>query len=198
MTIRIDWAAALSVFVVALCWLGFGVVLIVGSKGAGTSTRKRDFKSHTGFLLQILGYAICFCWSRTYFSPLAPMSEAVESTIAAFAAMTAIASTWFCFSAARALGRQWALVARVIEGHELIQQGPYATVRNPIYLAMLGMLFATGLVISHWEALAGATVVFVIGTEIRIRSEEKLLREAFGMQFDQYTREVPALVPRLF
>ncbi len=72
----------------------------------------------------------------------------------------AVGSTWFCFAAARALGRQWALVARVIEGHELIRQGPYGVVRNPIYLAMLGMLVATGLAVSHWQALAAAISVY--------------------------------------
>ncbi len=125
------------------------------------------------------------------------MSKAAEDAVARIAALFAIASSWFCFAAARALGRHWALVARVIEGHELVRLGPYAVVRNPIYLAMLGMLFATGLAVSRWQALAFATIVFLIGTEIRIRSEEKLLREAFGPKFDEYARQVPAFVPRL-
>jgi len=198
MTPKVDLPTELAAFIVALCWLGFGAILIVGKKGAAKAARRQDFKSHAGFLLQILGYAICFRYSRSYFSPMAPMSQAAESMVAAFAALVALASTWFCLAAARALGRQWALVARVIEGHELIRQGPYGVVRNPIYLAMLGMLVATGLTVSHWQALAGATAVFMIGTEIRIRSEEKLLQEAFGPQFADYAREVPAFIPRLF
>jgi protein-S-isoprenylcysteine O-methyltransferase Ste14 len=86
----------------------------------------------------------------------------------------------------------------VIEGHELIGRGPYALVRNPIYLAMLGMLLATGFAFSRWQALAAATVVFLIGTEIRIRSEETLLRATFGTQFEDYARRVPALFPHIF
>ncbi len=78
--------------------------------------------------------------------------------LAALAIAITIASVWFCYAAARALGRQWALMARVIEGHELISQGPYAVVRNPIYLAMLGMLIAIGLCVSRWQALVGAVV----------------------------------------
>jgi protein-S-isoprenylcysteine O-methyltransferase Ste14 len=198
MTLQADLATELAAFVVALCWLGFGVILIVGKKGAEKSTKRQDFKSHLGFLLQCVSYAICFGYSRTYFSPLVSMSGTAEDIVATFAALSAIASTWFCFAAARALGRQWALVARVIEGHELIQQGPYALVRNPIYLAMLGMLVATGLTVSRWPALTVAIVVFMIGTEIRIRSEEKILREAFGHQFDEYARQVPAFVPHIF
>lgn len=198
MPLEVDLPTELAAFIVALCWLGFGAILIVGKKGAAKATRTQDFKSHAGFLLQILGYAICFRYSRSYFSPIVPMSQTAESIVAAFAALMAVGSTWFCFAAARALGRQWALVARVIEGHELIRQGPYGVVRNPIYLAMLGMLVATGLAVSHWQALAAAIAVFMIGTEVRIRSEEKLLQGAFGPQFDAYAREVPALIPRIF
>ena len=78
-----------------------------------------------------------------------------------------------------------------------IGAGPYRFVRNPIYTAMFGMLLATGLAISHWAALIGAGLVFAIGTRMRIRSEEKLLRESFGPEFEAYARSVPALVPRL-
>jgi protein-S-isoprenylcysteine O-methyltransferase Ste14 len=63
---------------------------------------------------------------------------------------------------------------------------------------MLGMLLATGLAISHWLAVLAALLVFIIGTVIRVRSEEKLLREAFGQEFDNYSRSVPAIVPGLF
>jgi protein-S-isoprenylcysteine O-methyltransferase Ste14 len=63
---------------------------------------------------------------------------------------------------------------------------------------MLGMLLATGLAISHWLAALAALLVFIIGTVIRVRSEEKLLREAFGQEFDNYSQRVPAIVPGLF
>jgi len=198
MTPQVDLPAELALVVLALCWLGFGAILVVGKRGAEKSTKRQDFKSHAGFFLQCLGYAICFSYGRRYFSPIVRMSQTAEWLVAVFGALIAITSTWFCFAAARALGRQWALVARVIEGHELIRRGPYAVVRNPIYLAMLGMLIATGLIVSRWQGLALATIVFMIGTEIRIRSEEKLLREALGSQFDEYAAEVPAFIPRVF
>jgi protein-S-isoprenylcysteine O-methyltransferase Ste14 len=43
-----------------------------------------------------------------------------------------------------------------------------------------------------------ATLVFAAGTLIRVRSEEQLLREAFGQQFEVYARKVSAVVPFLF
>jgi protein-S-isoprenylcysteine O-methyltransferase Ste14 len=85
----------------------------------------------------------------------------------------------------------------VLEGHKLVTEGPYGIVRNPIYAGMFGMLIATGLATSQFAYLVVATAVYRLGTTIRIRSEEKLLREAFGEQFREYERLVPALLPRV-
>ncbi len=62
---------------------------------------------------------------------------------------------------------------------------------------MLGMLLATGLAVSHWVVLLPGIVLFGIGTKIRVRSEEKLLRETFGTEFDEYAQRVPAMFPQL-
>ena len=108
--------------------------------------------------------------------------------------------TSFCAvnSAARTLGKQWALAARLVEGHELIQDGPYRFVRNPIYTGMFGMLIATGLAVTTWPLLLVATILFALGTYVRVRIEEKLLRQAFGERFEQYARKVPALIPGIY
>ena len=182
---------------VTACWIFFGVILVVGKRGAAPGARQSDRRSLVGMLLQGLACAICFAVFRDRFRPIFPMSEAAEAILGALTVALALWSTWFCYQAARTLGKQWALVARVIEGHELVRRGPYAIVRNPIYLAMFGMLIATGLAISRWQALVPAIAVYLIGTTVRIRSEESLLRATFGAQFDDYARRVPAFLPRL-
>src|SRR5580698_421212 len=192
-----DITAETVLAAIALCWLGFAMILVVGKKQASGAEKKRKVISHAGFFAQGLGYATLVICARPFFSPFLPMSKAAEIALGLAAIAIATWSVWFCLAAARALGKQWALVARVVEGHELIVQGPYAIVRNPIYLAMLGMLIATGLAVSGWQGLAISGIVFFAGTEIRIRSEEKLLRGAFGENFDAYARRVPALIPWL-
>ena len=184
------------------CWLpaglGFGVILVIGKRGATKTDAKRSPISHLGFLLQLLGYAICFAFPRPDLSPIVPMPKVTELLLSAVIAAMGVISIGICYAAARALGKQWALVARVVDDHELITGGPYSHVRNPIYLAMFGMLVATGLTISRWQALLAGILVFLIGNEIRIRSEERLLRETFGPKFDEYASRVPAVFPRLF
>jgi protein-S-isoprenylcysteine O-methyltransferase Ste14 len=61
---------------------------------------------------------------------------------------------------------------------------------------MFGAILATGLAFSRWWNFLVAVIVFLVGNRIRIQAEEKLLRESFGAQFDDYARRVPAFVPR--
>jgi protein-S-isoprenylcysteine O-methyltransferase Ste14 len=109
----------------------------------------------------------------------------------------AIASVLLVVSAVRTLGKQWSLTARVLSQHQLVTGGPYQFVRNPIYTGMLGLLVASVLAVGQWWALFPALIVFCLGTAIRVRAEERLLREAFGAQYDDYARRVPALIPFL-
>lgn len=192
-----DATAEIVLAAVMLCWLGFAFILVVGKKQAAKVEKKRIAISHAGFFVQGLGYGTLFVFARMFFSPFLPMSKTAELILGAVTVAIALWSVWFCLAAARTLGKQWALVARVVEDHELIMQGPYAIVRNPIYLAMFGMLIATGLAVSTWQGLIAGTIVFLVGNEIRIRSEEKLLRGAFGSKFEEYARRVPAFLPRL-
>lgn len=135
---------------------------------------------------------------RKQFSPVTSGSQTVEWGLAALTVAIAVASAWPVNAAARRLGKQWALAARLVEGHALIQDGPYRFVKNPIYTGMFGMLLATGLVMTQWIPLLVASLLFIAGTYIRIRSEERLLRKAFGTEFEQYARKVPALIPGIY
>src|SRR5271166_982112 len=97
--------------------------------------------------------------------------------------------------ASRHLGRQWRFEAALNEGHELIQTGPYRWVRHPIYASMLGMLLATGTAWTWWPVFVAALVIFVAGTEIRVRAEDRLLAERFQATFLDYRSRVRAYIP---
>ena len=98
---------------------------------------------------------------------------------------------------AKVLGDNWSLVARMRTDHGLVRDGPFARVRHPIYLAMLLMLFAVGLGLGHILSLAAALPVFFAGTVIRTREEERLLRQQFGSEYENYARTTPAFIPRI-
>ncbi len=198
MSFKLDSLPTLVFAVVMVSWITFAVVFLAHKKPPAGPEQKRERTSIVGLALQGAGYAIVWSVHRHFFTPIAAMSKLLEITLAVLTMVLAIGSVWFVLAAVRTLGKQWSLAARLVEGHKLVTEGSYRIVRNPIYTGMLGMLLATGLAISHWIALPIAMVVFAIGTWIRVRSEEKLLREAFGAEFEEYARKVPAVVPYLF
>jgi protein-S-isoprenylcysteine O-methyltransferase Ste14 len=188
----------LAFVAVMVSWVFFWVAFFFRWKNPQGTVTKRLGRSAWGLFFQACGYFLVFVIKRPMFTPLIPMPDAAEIALAALTIAIAAGSVWIWLVAVHTLGKQWSVVARVMEGHNLITAGPYSKVRNPIYLSMFGMLIATGLALSTWWALVLASALFAIGTQIRIRNEERVLRESFGAEFDAYAQSVPAMFPRIF
>lgn len=186
--------------VVMLCWVLFVAAFIFRKRpvAAAPVERRRERASLIGIILQGFGYAFVWVIRRQYFSPIAPLSRSLEIALALLTMALATLSVYLVIASVKTLGKQWSLTARVVEGHRLVTEGPYRIVRNPIYTGMLGMLIATGLAVSHPLGLLLGLIIFLIGTFIRVRSEEKLLSEEFGQEFEDYARRVYALIPGIY
>jgi protein-S-isoprenylcysteine O-methyltransferase Ste14 len=183
---------------VMLCWFAFAAVFFFRKKPEAAPEQKRVSVSILGLVLQGASYAIVWSIHRPAFSPVASFNRTFEIVVAVGTVGVACASVAVVMAAVKTLGKEWSVTARLIEGHKLATRGPYRVVRHPIYTGMLGMLLATGLAISYWFWLLAAIVVFFIGTIIRVRSEEKLLREQFGREFEAYAERVPAMLPGVY
>jgi len=195
--IHFNFWPTLAFVAILISWVAFVITFLGHKKPPTPPEKKRDSSSIVGIVFQGLSYAALWIIRRQWFTPMFGSSKFSEIALAVLTILLAAASVWFCAAAIRTLGRQWSLAARVVEGHKLVTQGPYSIVRNPIYTGMFGMLLATGLAVSHWIGLTLAVVIFAIGTFIRVRSEERLLREMFATEFDEYARRVAAVVPFL-
>jgi protein-S-isoprenylcysteine O-methyltransferase Ste14 len=185
---------------VVLCWMIFAAVFLLRKRPPKEPEAKRDRMSLLGIFLQMCAYFLV--WFQPPGAPFLPpvpvLSGSVGIVFSACTVALAVGSVWLIAAAVSTLGKQWALAARLVEGHKLITAGPYRFVRNPIYTGMLGMLVATGLAMEHWAALLVAVILFAVGLVIRVRSEEKLLRAAFGKEFEDYAERVPAALPGIF
>jgi protein-S-isoprenylcysteine O-methyltransferase Ste14 len=84
----------------------------------------------------------------------------------------------------------------VKKNRELTQTGPYGYTRNPLYLG--SMLIAAGfaLALMSWPVALVLTVGFALVYIPVIASEERFLRATFP-EFEEYSRRVPRLIPRL-
>jgi len=184
----------ISLYAFEIGWILFGAIFIFRKRSSRDKTRKRDPMSILGVTIQTLSlFPVWIISHRRY--TLSPLGYWFHVITAILVIGIVIVSLWTMWSAVRVLGKQWSLQARVLEDHKLVRDGPYRFVRHPIYTGMLGMIVAGGLAWSHWIGFLIALVLFGIGTAIRVRSEEKLLREQFGAAFEDYKRTVPAVLP---
>jgi protein-S-isoprenylcysteine O-methyltransferase Ste14 len=184
-----------SRLLVAAGWAWFAIAFVFRRESGGRGT-KRERVSSVGIALQMLAFALVWMIQRQLPAAGARL-DALEIALDLLAPLLAFASIAIGLSAVRTLGRQWSYEARLIEGHKLVTEGPYRWVRHPIYTAMFGKLIASNFAFGAPWGLLAAGGIFVVGTLIRIRAEEKLMREAFGPAYDEYARRVPAFVPGL-
>ncbi len=92
--------------------------------------------------------------------------------------------------------RFWALGFMEKKGQKLAMSGPYAFVRNPLYVGNFFLGLVVTVIVWNWIIL----VVFLVGFlgiyAGTIRGEEKHLLEKFGKTFEDYCKNVPSLFPR--
>lgn len=192
------WTSAAALATVIVCWIGFAATFLLRAKPPGTKDAVKAPKSWLGIVLQGCSYfPVWAIQRRPFFSPFADDLYVLNVGLQLVAAALSIGCLILTIRAVRELGKQWSLEARLVEGHDLVTTGPYNLVRHPIYAAMLGKLTATGIVLSVWPFVICAVIVFLIGTFIRTRFEERLLSEAFGEQFERWRSRVPGLIPFL-
>jgi len=82
-------------------------------------------------------------------------------------------------------------------GHALVQGGPYALVRNPMYLGIL--MIGTGIVcvLFKWWVSVIFLFIFILRYLLLVFKEEKKLIKAFPEVYQAYCKKVPRLLPKL-
>lgn len=98
-------------------------------------------------------------------------------------------------ASSRTMGKNWSLVARTREDHQLVQTGPFAVIRHPIYVALFLFQLAMAIAYGHTDNLIVGVPLYWIATWLRVRYEERLLREQFGAAYDAYAARVKRFVP---
>ena len=166
-------------------WIVWVLLFIPKAAAPREKSVVKDRTARWGMIIEAISYSIV--WSIPSLN-VALWRVAVALVFGA----TGILTTYF---AIRHLDRLWRFDAALSENHMLVRTGPYSVVRHPIYAGMFAMLFAWGFLLAPWWTIGAAIVPFVLGTEIRVRTEDRLLRARFGEEFETYARRVSAYVP---
>jgi len=161
----------------------------VRAKWGGSSLASHDKRTRWGLLLECLGVTIML---QSKFWSVSPATWRVVASVIFF-----VLANLLSWTSAKALGQQLRFDAAIGTEHELVRHGPYGVVRHPIYTSFLCVLWGIGFMTATPMLFATATFVFLIGTEIRVRLEDRLLEERFGEQFQTYRASTRAYLPFL-
>ena len=100
----------------------------------------------------------------------------------------------FCWWARIHLGRMWSANITLKEEHRIIDTGPYALVRHPIYSGLLLSAWASAAIHGNSMGFLGAALM-TLGFYLKARREEQLLITELGASYESYLHRVPMLFP---
>ncbi len=178
----------------AICWGGLGLFWLAGWI---YNLRKAKAVQKRSTFLPAWLLCIALVWTATlllrrndflaFLTFTAPWLQILGTVLL-------IGATIFTFWARWVLGTMWAAFAEIKEQHELRTAGPYHITRHPIYTGLIAMMLGSTFINGFGIAVlySGVGLIAII---IKIRSEERLLKETFGAQYTQYQQHVPQLVP---
>lgn len=94
-------------------------------------------------------------------------------------------------------GRTWcSLYISGYKEHRVVCEGPYAIVRNPLYLFSFVGAVGLGLVTMRLSILAVIAISFLVYYPLVVLAEERNLLHVFGDEYAQYRHHVPRFIPR--
>jgi len=96
------------------------------------------------------------------------------------------------------LGTNWSITLELREKHKLVTNGLYRSVRHPMYLALLIYSAGQALVVTNWLVGPSCGVAMVLLIALRMRPEERLMREEFGNDYEAYIATTKRLIPGIW
>jgi protein-S-isoprenylcysteine O-methyltransferase Ste14 len=134
------------------------------------------------FVVGFFAWMAFMSWdaARTGFTAVPAWLQA----LGVLAFVLSMVGTWWTF-------RENAFAAPVVkiqEGQRVIDTGPYAIVRHPMYASALFFLIGLPLLLGSWIGLA-LSAVFILGIAWRAVHEEQTLRAGLS-GYDSYTERV--------
>ena len=183
--------------VMAVGLLSFFIALAAARRRAGAEARGNATRSRRSMLgIVVQGSAFVAAGIGRIDVMLDPLGarSVVDATIVL---LLMIGTVGLFVWASRTMGRNWSIVARTREDHRLIETGPFAFVRHPLYVALFLMTVAIAVAYGHLTHLVVGIPLFAIGSWLRIGEEERLLRAMFGTAYEHYARRVKRFVPTI-
>ena len=87
--------------------------------------------------------------------------------------------------------------APVAPTQKLVVTGLYRYVRNPIYIAVVAVIFGQALLFGDWRLLWYGALLWLFFHVFVVMYEEPTLKQTFGTEYESFRTNVPRWIPRL-
>jgi protein-S-isoprenylcysteine O-methyltransferase Ste14 len=172
-------------------WVFLGVYWNISARSVKPAAEVQDWSGRLARMPIWLGYIVLIViWVYPFGMVAIPRTAVSGALGVAICALGLLVSIW----SRRALGSEWSRDVELKQGHKLVERGPYAFVRHPIYTGHLLMALGTAIGSGLLFGFAGLAL-FVVGFWIKLRQEERLLVRSFPDEYPAYQARVRALVP---
>jgi protein-S-isoprenylcysteine O-methyltransferase Ste14 len=177
---------------IGFCWLAWLVYWVVM---AFTTKRTIERGGLIGYRL-VAGLLIFAAFVADRFFHISLHARVWQRTPALGIAtdLLVLAGAAFTVWARITLGRNWSAEVTFKQDHELIESGPYALVRHPIYTGLIVMGLGTAI---NYGRVFGFVVLVALcgGLWWKARQEEQIMSRHFPDAYAEYKARVPAIVP---
>lgn len=180
--------------VIISIWLGWAVSWIAAAGWSNRTESRPSIGPEIRYrLLMGIGAVIMFVPAHGYDGPLRLYHVGWTGAWVCTALVgVGVGIAWW---ARLYLGRLWSARITRKAGHKVVDSGPYAFVRHPIYFGLLLSLSATAAAKGTVPGIAGF-VMLLLGIWSKARLEEHWLTAELGADaYCSYRRRVPMLLP---
>lgn len=181
-------------YVIALPWIAWWLYWRAASRGTKAVAHS---ESRFSRMLHIVPLAVAFILLALPSPPvwLLDMRFVQQATWPlVLGGLLTLAGLLFTVWARVHLAGNWSGIVTIKRDHELVVEGPYRIVRNPMYTGLLLAFAGTALWRGDWQGV----LAFVVASATlwrKLRVEERVLQKQFGHAYDAYRRRVRALIP---
>jgi protein-S-isoprenylcysteine O-methyltransferase Ste14 len=102
------------------------------------------------------------------------------------------------FWSMRVLGEYYTRTLRVTDTQAIVSQGPYRVIRHPGYLGTIFVWIGFAFAVGNWMATIILTILLFCVYGYRIRSEEAMLMDRFGNEYQEYCKQTWRLIPLIY
>jgi len=111
-------------------------------------------------------------------------------------ALLAVA-VWLFWRSHTDLGRNWSPSLQIREGHTLVTNGVYRSIRHPMYASIWLWGIAQALLLQNWIAGWASLFLFLPMYVLRVPREEQMMLEQFGEAYRVYMNQTGRVIPHL-